>query len=333
MEINRQEGKIDNRIGWIDISKGIGICLVILGHTYRANPVLNWICSFHMPLFFILSGWLRGMKQNKYKKTEYISRKFDALIIPLIIFMVLTYLYWLIIEHHFREFSMGPMWFLPILFTAEIAIELLIMRKPNIVTLAAGGALSGVLLYLTQSFEVASIMAWIPRCFGAAMFYMIGMMVSYVLSVKEIMRKDRREINCAMIILFVLSVTISQINGRVDLYNLMFGNYVLYIIAALTGSGAIYCISVLIGNNVFFEYLGRYSIIILCTHEQIKRAVIMIAGRIIGVSHEELRNQIFAGLIISAIVLLIDLVVIQICRFIADKIRETKLERIVRFIR
>ncbi len=42
------------RIVWIDIVRGIGIFLVIMGHTYRSNPVLNWIASFicHYFLYF-----------------------------------------------------------------------------------------------------------------------------------------------------------------------------------------------------------------------------------------------------------------------------------------
>ena len=45
------------RIEWIDCAKGLGILLVILGHTWG---IPHWlyclIYSFHMPLFFLLSG-------------------------------------------------------------------------------------------------------------------------------------------------------------------------------------------------------------------------------------------------------------------------------------
>ena len=45
------------RLEWVDISKGIGILLVIIGHcVYIGGSIHNWIFSFHMPLFFILSG-------------------------------------------------------------------------------------------------------------------------------------------------------------------------------------------------------------------------------------------------------------------------------------
>lgn len=43
------------RVEWIDIAKGIGIMLVILGHTI-ALKYSSIIYTFHMPLFFMLSG-------------------------------------------------------------------------------------------------------------------------------------------------------------------------------------------------------------------------------------------------------------------------------------
>ena len=43
------------RIGWVDTAKGIGLLLVIIGHLpIPLVPV--WIYTFHMPLFFFLSG-------------------------------------------------------------------------------------------------------------------------------------------------------------------------------------------------------------------------------------------------------------------------------------
>ena len=47
------------RLHYIDIAKGIGILLVALAHNDLAGyaPFLyHWIYSFHMPLFFFLSG-------------------------------------------------------------------------------------------------------------------------------------------------------------------------------------------------------------------------------------------------------------------------------------
>lgn len=41
-----------NRIEWIDMVKGVGIFLVVIGHAGNIPNVKIWIYSFHMPLFF-----------------------------------------------------------------------------------------------------------------------------------------------------------------------------------------------------------------------------------------------------------------------------------------
>jgi fucose 4-O-acetylase-like acetyltransferase len=52
------------RIEYIDVAKGIGIILVAAGiFIYSANGgirdfAVSWIYSFHMPLFFFISGFL-----------------------------------------------------------------------------------------------------------------------------------------------------------------------------------------------------------------------------------------------------------------------------------
>ena len=48
-----------SRIQSIDNAKGIGIILVVIGHSVDVFSAIGVsISSFHMPLFFILSGFL-----------------------------------------------------------------------------------------------------------------------------------------------------------------------------------------------------------------------------------------------------------------------------------
>lgn len=42
------------RVEWIDLAKGIGILLVIIGHSKIYGGLKIFIFSFHMPLFFVL---------------------------------------------------------------------------------------------------------------------------------------------------------------------------------------------------------------------------------------------------------------------------------------
>jgi fucose 4-O-acetylase-like acetyltransferase len=53
------------RIGWIDITKGIAIILVVVGHTLIGLKLNDYIFAFHMPVFFICSGILFRQKDIK----------------------------------------------------------------------------------------------------------------------------------------------------------------------------------------------------------------------------------------------------------------------------
>lgn len=53
------------RLTYFDLAKGIGIILVVLGHMENISVELRtWISSFHMPLFFMISGMLLAYKES-----------------------------------------------------------------------------------------------------------------------------------------------------------------------------------------------------------------------------------------------------------------------------
>lgn len=54
----KQNNILKKRINYFDIAKGLGILLMIIGHMPIKNEYLkNFIFCFHMPLFFIISGY------------------------------------------------------------------------------------------------------------------------------------------------------------------------------------------------------------------------------------------------------------------------------------
>lgn len=71
------------RIEWVDFAKGIGIVLVVLGHTgpFGHGYPGSWIGSFHMPLFFFLAGLC--FDETRYASLwQYAKRKAMALLYP-----------------------------------------------------------------------------------------------------------------------------------------------------------------------------------------------------------------------------------------------------------
>ncbi|MGL4403323.1 MAG: acyltransferase family protein, partial [Fusobacteriaceae bacterium] len=80
----------------IDIVKGLGIFLVILGH--NPNPLNGYIFSFHMPLFFILGGIYHS---SKGEYLTFLKKKANALLVPYISFSISLFLFWLVIGRKF----------------------------------------------------------------------------------------------------------------------------------------------------------------------------------------------------------------------------------------
>ena len=81
------------RVIEMDILRGLGAVLVVLGHSFITHPInivnIGWcrflhdfIYSFHMPLFFFVSGFVYSCK----KYNEYIFKKIRRLLIPYLFF-------------------------------------------------------------------------------------------------------------------------------------------------------------------------------------------------------------------------------------------------------
>jgi fucose 4-O-acetylase-like acetyltransferase len=75
------------RVGWIDAAHGLGIVAVVAGHTVQ-NPALHHLLyAFHMPLFFILSGFVY---RDPRSMGELAQKRFFSLVVPYCAFLVLV---------------------------------------------------------------------------------------------------------------------------------------------------------------------------------------------------------------------------------------------------
>ena len=84
------------KLEWVLIAKGIGVVLVVVGHFWPADSPAYWtevrrvIYTFHMPLFFFLSGWL--YEYGKYSYRELVYLKTQRLLYPFAAIAVLFFL-------------------------------------------------------------------------------------------------------------------------------------------------------------------------------------------------------------------------------------------------
>lgn len=94
--------KSKDRIGWIDIARGIGIFLVVFGHRVAGYTGLmaRMIYGVHLPIFFIISGYIYD--ENKYNNmnwSQFLKTMARKYLIPFYVFSVINFVLRLPLYH------------------------------------------------------------------------------------------------------------------------------------------------------------------------------------------------------------------------------------------
>lgn len=165
------------RLQYIDVAKALCILLVVIGHILQFNfkgngsdTAFNFIYSFHMPVFMLLSGYVAALSKKRIDRHEaanFISKKFRSLVVPFFVWGLLITPF-VIRQLHQADFiptakqlvlnpSCGA-WFIVVLFCIQMSFLLfkLISQRINIkARLIADGCsfviVFGLLLLLSTS--------------------------------------------------------------------------------------------------------------------------------------------------------------------------------------
>lgn len=279
------------RISYIDMAKGIGILLVVAGHTeFMPANLITWISSFHMPLFFIISGMLFSHTEVFRKDGKaFIINKLKTILIPYAFFSVISIIASAILDYDsFPKDLIVPLletlsfkgiavlWFLPALFLSETAFFWLrrhTSTRMTIVTVAAVLIFSITGSELFHRFYISTggyfnlfigyLITVIIRTGISITFFALGYF-SYKLFFVKKLQKGIYWFICGICI--ALNLCIGFTNGRVDLNQLVFGNYVLYYLAAIFGSMSVICLCKALPDIKLLNYIGKNSLIIMVTH-------------------------------------------------------------------
>lgn len=93
---------VQNWLNWIDWAKVIAISCVVFGHIPMVSGSFpqHYIVTFHMPLFFFISGYLT---KQEYINIGTLKKYWHTLIIPYFLYNFIFYPYWMV--KHFVESS------------------------------------------------------------------------------------------------------------------------------------------------------------------------------------------------------------------------------------
>ena len=266
------------KINYIDYSKGIAILFVIFGHVYSGNNIATtWIYSFHIPLFFIISGFLLKLNKNKDTKSM-ILKKFKSLMVPYILFSIINIVGFYLIKDLSYEvfkgnifntitlFGIGALWFLPALFISE---TLFLFEKNNI-----SKNKYKALFYISIVFIIA-IFIFVSKgnytnVIGKLTIVLVRSMVAlFFINIGYYLYKVISKINFKIyqiLILAAISIILSTLNGYVDLP--------LYVFNSIIGSLLIIAITKKINHSKVLKFLGQNTLIIMATHQLILQAIL-----------------------------------------------------------
>ncbi len=335
------------RIYYLDMAKGIGAILMVLGHVPELPEVVRAVVtSFHMPLFFVLSGIiLSATGETNRSFREILKRKMRSIMIPYVVFSVLSHMVeiflilvmdsgtWETFGMHLfaTAFLVGAtvFWFLPTLFFGEILfVELYQKTKPMVragvlIVLAVLACLG--LFGENRLAEIFAESAWyeyvhlLATGFLRVLFATVFVGIGYFSHVMLVRMPKRWYVALVPAVgLLVVMVLVAVQNGVTDMNYLIFHNIILYGITALSGSyGLILLCKACDGLSGWIPariciYYGRNSLIVMMTH--VPFYVLYIATRVIGVLEQSiLPLQPIARVVITVvIVLLLEVPVIEV---------------------
>ncbi|MGL6168633.1 MAG: acyltransferase family protein [Fusobacteriaceae bacterium] len=261
----------------IDSLKGIGIVLVVLGH--HNNFILrNYIYSFHMPLFFFISGYLHRTENINF---EYLKRK-KSLIKKYFLGSSILFLFWMLIgrkvgltakfsgsikDNLFGIFygssnlDIGArmdwgvqMWFIPTIILTGYFCNFL-LKKQNIIFILIT-LISLNFFKIKLPFNLENIIIVIP-------FYLIGYFSKvYSNSFLKNQKAKLMSILTATIIAFIGF----KLNGSIDIRTGAYGNIFWFYVTAFSN---IYLLYILLDNQKqesIFGSIGKISLEIMIYH-------------------------------------------------------------------
>ena len=335
MEISQK-----TRWNYIDILKGIGIILVVLGHTDRiSDDLLKWIFSFHMVLFFVVAGYLIG-KQYRGEKVKEIALKRTAqkILLPYFWFSLFA-IVWdaagmiigrpgysidSMIEKG-RDFITGygisVLWFLPAYFVAVVLYRALRSRLNYGLCLMSCILLSATYLLIEwvpayalnaervlEPGVVALLFSFaIWRGVFCALFVALG--EGICLFTEHIWK---RKVLCVITALGALGIgsLAGMYNEMASLRYLQIGNAFLFVVSGVGITTGLLMICKWYGECSPLEFAGRNSLLILVTHLdfRIMNAALKCSDKVFEITdHNFARN-----LTLAVVLIVLEIIVIFI---------------------
>lgn len=282
--------KSKERTDYIDIAKGIGIIFVIIGHSKIDENLYNFIYAFHMPLFFIISGYLYD--SEKWKNLGFmtlINKRFKAYIIP---YFVLCFINLFInIPYEFIKNIRGkellvstlrhiwyifystssaktspncsPLWFLTCIFLANIYIYFIFKIKDKNIRIMILILATALCIFINKYVYLTTTLPTLPWHFDSALLGAVFMYIGYEIK-KYNLLLDKSINMWGVIAAIIVGVYAIILNGPVNMNGPKVSNPILFYVGSIFISYALlYICANYIKHNKFLSYFGKNTILVM----------------------------------------------------------------------
>lgn len=285
-----------NRDPIYDRARGIGMILVIYGHMFTGAP-FSFIFSFHMPLFFVISGMLIYKTRIESLYSEWAKHIVKRYLPPLVFFALLggivNALFFktpdfrqmckdFILHMSSDELLTGAIWFLSMLGFVMLLVPLLIKLQKKV---NWGGRFYAVVI--TTLSLLAYLLSKIPYTLPfliktipvALLFVYIGYTFKSILLEMTNSKKAKK----VVLYTFPLFVVLVFLNRTVNLAIPVYNDFFIYLVCALYGTLMTMQISTYKLPR-FIDYLGEHSLIVFSLHAIWITAFVTILNYFLGSS-------------------------------------------------
>ncbi len=256
------EKKTTGRILWLDIMRGFLMFLVVYAHITTNQAVNDYIYSFHMPAFFILSGMTFAFNKET-RILAYLKKRLVGLVIPyfLLNLYVTPIWYWnlpfgfeasqswqrlvigILLSNKKTGFRMASntTWFITCLFVADMMFFLIwrFCKKELRITIAAVAVTA--LAYVCGILRRPGGGIWhVETAFTAMIFILAGYLVMKHISGLDAVLKKAGKM-CIPIIIGLLAVgyVLHRANGRITMVGDEYGNLLFFYTCVFATTAAI----------------------------------------------------------------------------------------------
>ncbi len=271
-----QVAKTTKRIEWIDTAKGLCLFLVIFGHLLTIGTWQNLktaIYSFHMPMYFILAGWLMKPKDQKF--LVFLKEKFFRLLLPAIVYLLIclplavklqvdagkstTQILYLIFYYKGQLALNAPVWFLIAMFQILVFAKVIRLDKYN-----SWGKLAVSVVCFALTYVLYKVYRFpyfgIDRAILCMGFYSFGGVLKNICS----KIKSKELVNFVCIICAMLWLLFSALMKQTpSIYLFRLDNFFYFLITGICGSVMWFKISSLLSDIRCLSKLGQNTLLIL----------------------------------------------------------------------